>query len=116
VGHRRSDGADGKGTGGATAGRPRTQAGQVHRRQSRPRVGDECLTCRGETYPSGGSFEQGHLQVPLEVPDQLAQRRLCDAQLGGCPAEVKVLGDRHRRTKVLEANIHMITLLVVLIW
>jgi hypothetical protein len=62
--------------------------------QQRHRVGQQCLTSRGELHAVRGPVEQHRAQLGLQLPDGPAERGLGHVQPLGGPADVAFGGHR----------------------
>ena len=68
------------------------RCGLRRRAQQRLRARQEHVAGLGQPGALRRAVQQAHAQLLLQAPDLPAQRRLRDAQSGGCATEMSVLG------------------------
>jgi hypothetical protein len=65
----------------------------------------EAMAGAGQADVTSGTFEEPHAQLRLEIVDLPPQRRLRDAEPGGCPGEGAGLGDGDEVAEVTELHL-----------
>jgi hypothetical protein len=68
------------------------------------RLGEELSSGVGQLDAALGAVEQLHVQLALESPDRLAQRRLGDTHAHGRPAEVQLFAHGDKVAEVPELH------------